>query len=491
MNHSDLMTYVERKATKESFYEFIKSFWNVICTDQYVDNWHIKYLADELQKGAKYVFDKDDVPYKLIINISPGTSKSSIILYLFPVWCWVNDPTARFITTSHSNSLSIKAGVKSRDILQSDKFKRLFPDVKLRRDLSAKTFYQLEAGGSRVMTSKTSKITGNHANFILCDDIADASKANSESDKAQTINHIQAISSREATKGKCFHVYLQQRLADDDATSYLLNTNNKDEIRHINLPAELDDSVYPEECKEFYIDGLFDINRLSRKVLEKKKLELGTRGYSAQFSQKPVQPGGNIVKIEWFNITPSDFNPNNVYHFYIDTAYKEAGKIGANGEPRNDPSGLLCAYYNVITNKMHIVDYQEVYMPITDLCRFIKQWTSTWYNNNSWLNIEPKASGISTIQTLREVTDLNVRELPAKKDSKMVELMNISPKIESGRVVLEDGPYRKLFLERVCGYPFQAHDEAVDVLCYAVNDLLSNNNRSDNKQFIKKINKLL
>ena len=45
---------IERKACTDSFYEFLLSFWGVVCEEEYIDNWHIKYLCDELQYLAPF-----------------------------------------------------------------------------------------------------------------------------------------------------------------------------------------------------------------------------------------------------------------------------------------------------------------------------------------------------------------------------------------------------------------------------------------------------
>ena len=478
---------VEADACRKSFYQFIKSFWNIICTDAFVENWHIRYLADELQKGAEYVFNKSEVPYKLLVNVSPGTSKSSIILYLFPVWVWTNDDTQRFTTSSHSASLSIKGGVKSRDILLSPKFKRLFPKIKLRRDLSAKTFYQLENGGNRTITSKSGNITGlSHNSFILVDDISDASKANSESDKLQTINHIQTISTREARAGYCFHVYLQQRLSEDDATAYLLKTIEPQNIRHVCLPAILSDDVKPFEARKYYNDGLFDAIRLNKNVLDKKRKELGSHAFSAQYMQNPISAGGNLVKSDWFTTVTREYSIASVhtYNTFIDTGYKQQEK---GKDP--DPSGWITCYFE--NNTLYISDYQEVWESIMNLCRYLDKDLSKLHSRNSFLYVEPRASGVSIVQVLRELSNLNVCEIKGRKESKLVELTAVLPLLESGRVVLVEGAWNDLFIKRLTEFPYGKHDEAVDVLCYALNHYIKNDTSKQEAKMKANIRKML
>jgi hypothetical protein len=41
-------------ACKNSFYYFLRLFWDVVVTEPPVFNWHIKYLCDELQSLSEY-----------------------------------------------------------------------------------------------------------------------------------------------------------------------------------------------------------------------------------------------------------------------------------------------------------------------------------------------------------------------------------------------------------------------------------------------------
>ena len=83
-------------------------------------NWHIKYLCDELQAIGERValisrgMDGMDNPLPprrmdklydyLIINVPPGSSKSTICSEMYPLWCWIIDPTQRFICGSYAST---------------------------------------------------------------------------------------------------------------------------------------------------------------------------------------------------------------------------------------------------------------------------------------------------------------------------------------------------------------------------------------------------
>lgn len=461
-----LLIEAERELTKTSFYEFLTSFWEVIVHEPYIDNWHIKVICEELQTLSQYIVTRTDKPYDLIINVPPGSTKTTIVLQMFPAWLWAIDPSIRIISSSHSAPLSIDSASKSRDILLSPKYKTLFPRVKLRGDKSAKTSYETTKGGTRDVTSTGSSITGRHAHIKLMDDLQDISKSASEPDRKNAINHMKTLFTREVEKGKSINVLIMQRLHQLDCTSYLMSVNKHRKVRHICLPAELSERVNPPEYKSMYINGKLDPKRMSDDVLIQKKIELGSYGYASQFEQNPTPLEGGIIKRRWFPIIPKAlaFSGQSVVNFWIDTAYDK--KKGNKAEGTNDPTGMMACYES--KGNVYVLDYREVYLEITELVKFIREWVHMiGYTSLSRIMIEPKASGKSTAQMLRMFTKLNVMEIQGNKDSKESELTNTAPSIEAGRFVLLEGEWNHLFIDRICGFPNSAHDEAVDLICYA------------------------
>lgn len=52
-------------------------------------------------------------------------------------------------------------------------------------------------------------------------------------------------------------------------------------------------------------------------------------------------------------------------------------------------------------------------------------------------------------------------------------------RVECGRVYLVDGVWVEDFLNQVCSFPASAHDEFVDILGYAINDLYEDDDDID------------
>lgn len=467
----DLLTQIERDACKGSFFEFVQSFWDVVIKEPPVYNWHIPFLCEELQTLAYYITNRLPKPYDLIINIPPGTTKSTIVTIMFPAWLWTQDASLRILSNSYSMDLSTEHAVKSRDIIISEKYSRLFPEVVKRRDKWGKSMYENTATGSRTAASTGGTITGKHAHVILNDDPLNPSQAASDIDRNTANEHTKTLSSRKVNKRNTPIITIMQRLHEEDVTGYLLKKKS-DGIRHICLPAELSDEVKPVELRSKYVNGLLDPNRLDHDVLTEAKIDLGSRGYAGQFLQSPFVDGGNIVKKEWFRfIELEDFlrlRRSEPMIFFADTAYTEKSE-------ENDPTGLLATCK--IGQDLYIFDATKQWLEFPELIKFVPNWVKQrHYSERSSIRIEPKANGLSVIQTLRRTTSLNITNTPTPKDDKTTRLTSASPKVECGRVILVRGAWNEDFIDEVTGFPAKSHDEYVDLLSYAVDFHLSNDN---------------
>ena len=456
---------VADECRRDLFY-FVKNFWSEVIHEDPVYNWHIPYLCKELQTLAQSVFERKPKPYDLIVNIPPGTTKSTIVTVMFPAWLWTVDPTLRIISNSYSSALSLDHATRSKDIIQSDKYRMLFPEVEIRHDKSGKQNYENTAGGFRYASSTGATITGFHAHIIINDDPVNPKQAESDQMRNVANDHVKTLSSRKVDKAVTPMITIMQRLHQNDVTGYLLS-KKQDKIKHINLPAEDCEDVSPSELRENYVDGLLDPVRLNREVLDEARVDLGSRGYAGQFMQKPSAEGGNIIKEAWFrHISLAEFTAmrfQETVHFFLDTAYEEKKK-----KTDNDPSGIIAACK--MNNNIYILNAKKVWKDFPDLIRFLPEYMkANEADGMSSLRIEPKANGKSVVQTLQKISSLNVTETPSPTGSKAERLHAVSPKIECGRVWLVDGDWNEEFITEVCGFPNQVHDEYVDILGYAIN----------------------
>ncbi len=301
------LTQIKAERCRRSLFYFVVEFWDIIVTDKYEHNWHIEYLCDEIQLVIdKYVLfraphiapDKwyegilEDIKRNLIVNISPGTSKTTILSRMAQAWVWANDASKTWLSNTYDRNNATEFATKSRDIIQSEKFKEYFPGITIRRDVSAKTFFQSNMGGMRYSFTTNGSKTGKHGDILTEDDPIDYEGAQSPIEAKTAIESFKALRTRMKNKGICPYILIMQKLSTRDPTSHALKVL-KGNVRHICLPAEdIYNNIEPVHLRQYYIDGLMDPVRLSRKILEDQRKGLNDDSkpiseiaYNVQFNQ--------------------------------------------------------------------------------------------------------------------------------------------------------------------------------------------------------------
>ena len=462
---------------KKSYYHFFLEFWETVVQDDLIENWHIKELCDEVQKVGEWVINREAKEYDLNINISPGESKSTICTVLFPAWLWTRDATIRIISASYSADLALEHAQKSKDCIDSDKYRLYFPDVEIRKDINSKGNYQNTKGGSRKIASTGGTVTGKHAHILIWDDLLNPKKAESGVERKNATDFLnKTLSSRKIDKTNTPMIGIAQRLHQEDPSGDWLAKQEKEgkRLRHICIPANNDFPIHPPELERFYEDGIMNPLRTGKKVLADEKVTLGAVGFAGQFGQQPSAMEGNIIKRDDFIIKGFYELPeavrNGVKDFVADTAYTK--------KQDNDPSAALPFF--AYRGYLFIFDYLNVRQELPELKRTFKDYVKEWGTEMSRFIVEPKASGLSVIQELREMSTLNVMRHIMIEGDKIVRLNAVSPKVEAGRVVLVQGPWNETFINEVCSFPNAKHDEAVDLLIMSIIEgLVRNQKRND------------
>jgi predicted phage terminase large subunit-like protein len=292
---------------RESFYDFVREFWEIIITEKPVWNWHIPYLCGELQEVAERVFRGEKKKYDLIINISPGSTKSTICSVMFPAWVWTRMPSAKVIGASYSKDLAGDLSRKNRDIIKSPKYLKCFPEIQLRDDQDVKTYFMNNKKGFRIAVG-TGGITGYHGHFIMVDDPLNPNEALSEAELASTNTWMfETLANRKVDPNITPTILIMQRLHQDDPTAQMLKRTKN--IKHICLPATVTERLNPPELEKYYINGLMDVDRLNQNVLDGYFKALGERGYAGQYLQAPAPAGGSLFKIDriTIDVPPQEF----------------------------------------------------------------------------------------------------------------------------------------------------------------------------------------
>lgn len=460
---------LQAEILQEDYYEFFKFFWDEVSSESLVDNWHIETVCRELQTIGEWVINREPKQYDLIINIPPGSSKSTMCTILFHPWLWANDPSIQIVTTSFSSPLSTKHSVESREVIRGDKFQSLFGDkFRIRNSEDSKTFYRNSAGGFRMATSTGAMVTGNHGHIILIDDPIDPKGARSEAIMTGVNDYVnKTLNSRKVDKRNTPTIMVMQRLHENDPSGDWLEKSKtgKKPIRHICIPATMEFDIYPNELAGNYVNGLMDPIRIPQSVLDEEHTNLGSVDFAGQYGQNPMAVGGNKVKYSWFNYCDLHELPQGIiWDLWIDGAYTK--------NTANDPTGLAVMGYHKPTNRLFIRHAHDDHLEMPDLLKMLVTYIDTHeLDGRSRLRIEPKATGKTLKQLVNSDARFFISALEIKShlvsEGKEARLQVASPKIEAGQVWLVRGNWNESFTHQLCGFPNAKRDEFVDLIGYA------------------------
>lgn len=410
------------------------------------------------------------------------THNSEVISRLFPAFALGRNPDLKIVGCSYSADLASQFSRSIQRTIDSEEYQELFSETYLSgKGKEAKGYRRnndvFETVGRRGFYKAVGVgggLTGTPVDIAIIDDpVKDANEANSITYRQRVWDWYNTVlTTRLHNDSK--QLFIMTRWHEDDLAGRILKAE-PNEWTVLSIPAICEEPNDGGLSKRQIGEALWEERHSIDKLLKQK--ERAPREFSALYQQHPVIEGGNIVKRDWFQrISFADFKAlrfREPIRFYLDTAYNKKKK----GQD-NDPSGILSACR--IGNYIYITHAQKVYKEMPDLLRFLPQYMSAQGGtSDSILSVEPKANGISVVQMLRESTDLNVRQTPTPTDDKEVRLNVVSPRIECGRVFLVEGSWNDDFLDEVCAFPSAPHDEFVDILGYAINDLFEDDDEDD------------
>lgn len=152
--------------------------FEIATNPNYIPNWHHRLVARELEHIEAF----GDRDYKILIVVQPPRSgKSQQISIDFPAWFLGRNPEKEIITASYSAELAQDFGGKTREKVDSEQYKLIFPEVKLKEDEKARGHWRTKQGGSYMAVGVGGPITGRGADVFCIDDaIKNREEAESE-----------------------------------------------------------------------------------------------------------------------------------------------------------------------------------------------------------------------------------------------------------------------------------------------------------------------
>lgn len=475
------------------YYHFFKIFWDEVETEELAENWHIRLMCEEAQKLATRVFAREDKEYDLIINISPGESKSSIFVKFFIPWCWSQDPTLRFIVGTNSDDLAKDLVERAKAVLESDLYRAAFSDtVQIPKGGGGITKITNTAGGKIYIATPKSKRIGIHAHIILIDDPQTREMVYSETERKASNNWIfRTLATRKVKKSMSATILVMQRLHEDDATA---NAKKKwDKVRHFRLPATDEYEIHPPELAAKYTDsgteGVRVMDPLQMPIDQVRSMEstMDALDASGQLGQDPRPVGGNIIKEEWmtqrFSLekmmqTAGIENRSIRWDATLDGAYTQ--------DATNSATAILV--YSIQAGKIYFRDYRNWWKEFPDLVTDIPPFlvNAGGFDRSSTLHVEPKAIGKSLVQTLRREANpkINIVEDPIPQtgstaNGKLQRVLDSTPFMRGMNCFFSDHVDWQPLIDQLTIFPNGKHTDMVDVVTMAIEKVVGGSYLSD------------
>ena len=433
---------LEREKCQRSFMAYVKNMW-----PGFVHGRHHALMAKKFEEIA------DGKVKRLIINMAPRHTKSEFASYLLPSWFLGRYPQKKVIQTSNTADLAVNFGRKVRNLVMSEQYARIFPDVALRQDSKAAGRWATNKNGEYFAIGVGGTVTGKGADLLIIDDPHSEQEAALASGNPEVFDKVYewyTSGPRQRLQPGGAIVVVMTRWSDKDLTGRIIkdaaSRDKTEEWEVIELPAIMPSGkpLWPE----FW----------SLAELQALREELPIPKWNAQYQQTPTGEEGAIVKRDWWQMWPDENPP--ACEFVIqswDTAYTKNERsdysacttwgVFYKDENERDPHVILL---DAFQKRMEFPELKSVAF------NHYKEWTPDAFI------VEAKAAGAPLIFELRQMGIPVQDYTPTRGKDKFVRLNSVSDLFSSGKVWAPDKRWAREVIEQMAAFPNADHDDLVD-----------------------------
>jgi predicted phage terminase large subunit-like protein len=431
----------EREIGQTDFLSFVKSMW-----PGFIYGRHHALMAQKFEDIA------NGKSRRLIINMPPRHTKSEFASYLLPAWYLGRYPDKKIIQCSNTAELAVGFGRKVRNLVSSEVYSKIFPNVSLRADSKAAGRWATNANGDYFAIGVGGTVTGKGADLLIIDDPhseQEAALASSDPAVFDKVFEWYTSGPRQRLQPGGSIVVVMTRWAKRDLTGKICQSiidRDGDVWDIISLPAILPTGkpLWPE---------FWSLDELS-----KLRDELPLPKWQAQYQQDPTSEEGAIVKREWWKVWEGERPPP--CEFIIqswDTAFTK--------NERSDYSA--CTTWGVFhkdedQNDTHIIllDALKERLEFPELKERAFQMYKEWEPDACI--VEAKASGAPLVFELRKM-GIPVQEFtPTRGNDKITRVNSVSDLFASGKVWAPRKRWAEEVIEEMAAFPNSDHDDLVD-----------------------------
>ena len=445
--NSELQLRRQRRKAGDNFMDFVGEMWPT-----FIHGAHHAKMAKAFEEVA------NGTCKRLIINMPPRHTKSEFASYMLPSWFLGKFPNKKVIQTSHTAELAVGFGRKVRNLVDSEPYKRIFPDVELQSDSKAAGRWNTNHGGDYFAIGIGGAVTGKGADLLIIDDPHSEQEAALAAFNPEIYDKTYewyTSGPRQRLQPGGAIVIVMTRWSLRDLTAQVLKAaaaRGGDEWKVIEFPAILDSGkpLWPE----FW----------SLKELEVLREELPNSKWQAQYMQQPTSDSSAIIKREWWKVWEHEDPPR--CEFIIqswDTAHEK--------KTVNDYSACTTwgVWFNEEDNMNPNVILLDAYKERLEFPALKKKAYEMYqeYEPDTCL-IEKKAAGAPLIQELRWM-GLAVSEYsPGKGQDKISRLNSVADLFASGKVWAPETRWAEELVDEVASFPSGEHDDLVDSMTLAL-----------------------
>lgn len=437
-----------RKKRQENFLEFVESQWPDFISGAH--HRRIAKLFEAVAKGEKK---------RIIINLAPRHTKSEFASFLFPAWFLGKFPKKKVMQVSNTAELAEGFGRKVRNLLETEEYRDVFPDVELRSDSKAAGRWNTNHGGDYYATGVGAALAGRGADIVIIDDPhteQEAIQAAFNPGVYDKVYEWYTTGPRQRLQPSGAIIIVQTRWSLRDLTGQILENASQrtgaDKWEVFEFPAILPSgkALWPE----FW----------SQEALEAIRAEIPAGKWNAQYQQNPTSDETAIIKREswqrWTHKNPPDCEYT-LMSFDCAFEAKQSADYSAmtlwgvwfNEEDGEESVILLDAW----RDKLEFPDLKAKALELYQ------------EHEPDAVIIEKKASGAPLIYEMRRM-GIPVQEFtPSRGNDKIVRLNAISDIFASGRVWAPDRRWADDVIEEVASFPNGRNDDFVDTVSQAIN----------------------
>ena len=434
----------KQESCRENFLDFVGTMW-----PDFISGRHHRIIAEKLERVARGELKR------LIINMAPRHTKSEFASFLFPAWMMGKNPSMKIIQATHTTELAVNFGRKTKNLIDSDEFKTVFPEVKLAADSKASGRWDTSRGGMYYAVGVGSNLAGRGGDLVIIDDPHSEQTAMSSSGFDDAWDWYTGGPRQRLQPGGSI-VLVQTRWSEKDMTGQLLRAMAKDDLADqwevVELPAIFDDG---DPCwPEFW--SLEDLTAVRASIPPSK--------WNAQYQQRPTGEENAIIKREWWNMWEKKEVPQLEYVIQsYDTAFskRETADYSAITTwgvfyPNEGGSGP-----NLI-----LLDSKKGRWEFPELKAIALEEYQFW--DPDTVIVEAKASGMPLTHELRSMGIPVVNFTPSRGNDKVTRVHSVSPLFEAGMVWAPDTTFAEELIEEVAAFPNGEYDDLVDSMTQAL-----------------------